>query len=30
VDDELDSLHIKRISIDDLVDYVYILRVDSS
>jgi hypothetical protein len=28
VDAEVDSLHVKRISIEDLVDYVYIVRVD--
>jgi hypothetical protein len=29
VDDEVDSLHVKRICIDDLVGYVYIVRVDN-
>jgi hypothetical protein len=29
VDVEVDSLHVKRIGIEDLVDYVYIVRVDS-
>jgi hypothetical protein len=29
VDVEVDSLHAKRIVIDDLVGYVYIVRVDS-
>jgi hypothetical protein len=29
VDDEVDSLHVKRIGIDDLVGYVYIVRVDN-
>jgi hypothetical protein len=28
VDAEVDSVHIKRIGIDDLVSYVYIVRVD--
>jgi hypothetical protein len=28
VDVEVDSLHVKRIDIDDLVGYVYIVRVD--
>jgi hypothetical protein len=28
VDDEVDSLHLKRIGIEDLVGYVYIVRVD--
>jgi hypothetical protein len=28
VDDEVDSLHVKRIGIGDLVGYVYIVRVD--
>jgi hypothetical protein len=29
VDVEVDNLHIKRITIEDLVGYVYIVRVDS-
>jgi hypothetical protein len=29
VDIEVDSLHVKRITIDDVVGYVYIVRVDS-
>jgi hypothetical protein len=29
VDAEVDSLHVKKIGIDDLVSYVYIVRVDS-
>jgi hypothetical protein len=29
VDVEVDSLHVKIIGIDDLVGYVYIVRVDS-
>jgi hypothetical protein len=28
VDVEVDSLHVKRIAIEDLVGYVYIVRVD--
>jgi hypothetical protein len=28
VDAEVNSLHVKRIDIDDLVGYVYIVRVD--
>jgi hypothetical protein len=28
VDVEVDSLHVKRIDIDDLVCYIYIVRVD--
>jgi hypothetical protein len=28
VDAEVDSLHVKRIDIEDLVGYVYIVRVD--
>jgi hypothetical protein len=28
VDIEVDSLHVKRIVIEDLVGYVYIVRVD--
>jgi hypothetical protein len=28
VDAEVDSLHVKRICIEDLVGYVYIVRVD--
>jgi hypothetical protein len=28
VDTEVDSLHVKRIGIEDLVGYVYIVRVD--
>jgi hypothetical protein len=28
VDAEVDSLHVKRIGIEDLVGYVYIVRVD--
>jgi hypothetical protein len=28
VDAEVDSLHVKRIGIDGLVGYVYIVRVD--
>jgi hypothetical protein len=30
VDVEVDSLHIKRIAIEDLVGYVYIVRVDKA
>jgi hypothetical protein len=30
VDTEVNSLHVKRIGIDDLVDYVYIVRVDKT
>jgi hypothetical protein len=30
VDIEVDSLHIKRIAIDNLVSYVYIVRVDKN
>jgi hypothetical protein len=30
IDAEMDSLHIKRIDIEDLVDYVYIVRVDTA
>jgi hypothetical protein len=29
VDAEVDSLHVKRIGIEDLVGYVYIVRVDA-
>jgi hypothetical protein len=29
VDDEVDSVHVKRIGMEDLVGYVYIVRVDS-
>jgi hypothetical protein len=29
VDVEVDSLHVKRIAIENLVGYVYIVRVDS-
>jgi hypothetical protein len=30
IDDEVDSLHVKRIGIEDLVGYVYIVRVDKA
>jgi hypothetical protein len=30
VDVEVDSLYVKRIAIEDLVDYVYIVRVDNN
>jgi hypothetical protein len=30
VDAELDSLHVKKISIENLVDDIYIVRVDTS
>jgi hypothetical protein len=30
MDAEMDSLHIKKIDIEDLVDYVYIVRVDTA
>jgi hypothetical protein len=30
VDGEVDSVHVKRIDMEDLVDYVYIVRVDKS
>jgi hypothetical protein len=29
VDGEVDSVHVKRIGMEDLVGYVYIVRVDS-
>jgi hypothetical protein len=30
VDVNVDSLHVKRIIIEDLVDYIYIVKVDNS